>query len=72
MFWMWAILVVVTCSVIGWVLRLYRQDRRRATARVRDVLSPEVAAELEQERAAAVRRKQRFVEALRSAKSEKT
>lgn len=70
MSWMWAILIVVLCGVIGGVLRMYRRDRRREKARVRDVLSPTVLAELEEERAAAVRRKRRFAEALRDAKSE--
>lgn len=71
MSWTWAILIIVLCGVIGGVLRVYRQDRQRERARVRDVLSAEVLAELEQERAAAVRRKERFAEALKDADSEK-
>ncbi|MBI2343655.1 MAG: hypothetical protein HYV02_04910 [Deltaproteobacteria bacterium] len=58
------LLTLVLLVLISWIAFLAHRDRRRRHQRVREVISPEVVAELEVERETALLRKGHFEQVL--------
>lgn len=68
----WLVVGLGLVTILGGLCWLYRRDRRRETARVRDVMRHELLADVEQERAAAHARQKKFQAALERARQSTT
>lgn len=68
----WISLAIGCAAILGGLGWLYRRDRRREAARVRDVMRQTLRDDVEQERAAAHERHAKFQSALERARQQTT